>query len=89
MRIIIEQVRFICLLVRYFYLQVRYTYLLIRYCLLKVVGAALVEAVKIEYCIKSLSKEDRVIFATCVAFAIFILAQNLIFAFRLEVTAWM
>ena len=47
------------------------------------------EAVKIEYCIKSLSKEARVIFATCVAFAIFILALNLIFAFRLEVTAWM
>ncbi len=72
-RIIIEQVRFFRLLVRYIYLHVVYIYLHIKYYLLKAAGAALIEAVKMECCIKSLSKEDRVIFATCIAVSIYIL----------------
>lgn len=74
MRIIIEHVRFYGLLVHYLQLQVLYICLLIRYCLLKVAGAALVEAVKIEYCIKSFSKENLIIFAACIAVSIYGLA---------------
>ena len=72
-RIIIGQVRFFSLFVRYVYLHVRYIYLHIKFYLLKAAGAALVEAVKIESCIKALSKEDRVIFATCIAVSIYTL----------------
>ncbi|MCY3781139.1 MAG: hypothetical protein OXG78_12570 [Chloroflexi bacterium] len=79
MRIIIAQVRFFSLLVRYFYLHIRYIYLHIKFYLLKAAGAALVEAVKVEYCIKSLSKENRVIFAACVAISIYLLAFIVIF----------
>lgn len=73
-RIIIAQLRLSGLLLRYFYLRVRYIQLHIEYYLLKAAGAALVEAVKLECCIKSLSKEDRLIFATCIAVSIYILA---------------
>ncbi|MCY3977689.1 MAG: hypothetical protein OXG23_06285 [Chloroflexi bacterium] len=73
-RIIIAQVRFTGLLLHYCYLRLRYIQLHIEYYLLKAAGATLVEAVKIEYWIKSMSKEDRVIFATCVAVSIYILA---------------
>ena len=72
-RIIVKQVQFFGLLLRYLYLHVRYVQLHVRYYLLKVAGAALVEAVKMEYCIKSLSKDDRVIFATCIAVSIYLL----------------
>ena len=84
-----DQARFTWLLARYCWLKLCYAYLLCRYNLLKLAGAALIEAVKIEYCIKSLSKEDRIIFAACIALAIHFLALNLVFAFRLDVTAWM
>lgn len=73
-RIISLQVRFIGLILRYIYLHICYICLLIQYCLLKVAGALLIEAVKIEGFIKSLSKEDRVIFAACVAVSIYVLA---------------
>ena len=68
------QIRFLGLMLRYVYLHIRYAYLLIHLYLLKAVGAALIEIVKIEGFIKSLSKEDRVIFAACVAVSIYILA---------------
>ena len=52
----------------YLYLHIRLrVFLIIQYILLKAAGAALIEAVKIEYCIKSMSKEYRVIFAACIA----------------------
>jgi len=70
----IEFVRFIGLLIRYIYLHIRYVYLHIKFYLLKAAGAALVEAVKIECLIKSMSKEDRVIFSAGVAVSIYILA---------------
>ena len=73
-RIISLQVRFVRLFLRYIYLHIRYVMLHIELYLVKAAGAVLVEAVKIHYCIKSLSKEDRVIFATCVAVSIYILA---------------
>ena len=73
-RIIVLQVRFIGLLLRYCYLQVCYVYLVICRFLLKLAGALLIEAVKIEYCIKSLSKEDRIIFAACIAVSIYVVA---------------
>jgi len=73
-RIINNQVRIFRLLVRYFYLHVRYVQLHVRYYLLRAAGAALVEAAKIECRIKSLSKEDCVIFATCMAVSIYALA---------------
>lgn len=72
-RIIILQVRFTGLLLQYCYLRLRYIQLHIEYYLLKAAGATLIEAVKIECWIKSMSKEDRVIFATCIAVSIYIL----------------
>lgn len=73
-RIIILQVRFTGLLLRYIYLRIRYIQLHIEYYLLKAAGATLIEAVKIECWFKSMSKEDRIIFATCVAVSIYVLA---------------
>jgi len=72
-RIIIDLVRFYGLLGRYIYLHICYVYLQIKFVLLKAAGAALIEAVKIEYCIKSLSNENRVIFAACIAVSIYCL----------------
>lgn len=66
------------MLVRLIYLYVLYIILLIQKFLLKAAGAALVESVKIGYCIKSLSKEYRVIFAACIALLIYLLALNLL-----------
>ena len=73
-RFMADQVRITGLLIKYFYLHVRYLYLLIRYCLLKIEGAALIEAVEIWYSIKSMSKENRIIFAACIAVSIYGLA---------------
>lgn len=73
-RIISLQVRFTGLLLRYFYLRLRYIQLHIEYYLLKAAGATLIEALKIECWIKSMTKEDRFIFATCIAVSIYILA---------------
>lgn len=77
-RIIIEHVRILGLLVRYVYLHIRYVQLHIQYYLLKAAGAAILEAAKIELCIKSLSKEDRVIFAACVSISIYFLTLTLL-----------
>ena len=73
-RFIRLQARMFGLLARYVYLHFRYAYLLIKYYMLKAAGAILVEAVKLEGCIRSLSKEDRVIFAACIAVSIYVLA---------------
>ncbi len=73
-RILRLLLRYIYLHLRYIYLHLRYFYLLIYYVLVKVAGAMLVEAVKLECYIKFLSKEERVIFATCFAVSIYILA---------------
>ncbi len=73
-RTIIDVLRFYGLLLQYFYLHLRKLQLYIHYYMLKAAGALLIEAVKIEYCIKSLSKEDRVIFAACIAVSIYGLA---------------
>jgi hypothetical protein len=77
-RIIIGQAQILRLLIRYLYLHVRYVQLHIRYYLLKLAGAALVEAVKMEYCIKSLSKDDRVIFATCITVPVYLLVLSML-----------
>ena len=71
-KFLVDQARITCLLVRYIYLHFCYFFLLMRYALLKVAGALLIEAVKIEYFIKSLSKEDRVMFAASVAVSIYV-----------------
>ncbi len=68
------QVRFLGLLIRYIYLHIRYIQLHIEYYLLKAAGATLIEAVKIECWIKSMSREDRVIFSACIAVSIYVLA---------------
>ncbi|MCY4061777.1 MAG: hypothetical protein OXG53_05375 [Chloroflexi bacterium] len=73
-RTIIDVFRFYGLLLQYFYLHLRKLQLYIQYYLLKAAGALLIEAVKIEYCIKSLSKEERVIFTACIAVSIYIVA---------------
>lgn len=73
-RIVMLQVRLSRLLVQYFCLRVRYVYLHIELFLLKAAGALLIEAVKIECFIKSLSKEERFAFAACIAVSIYILA---------------
>ena len=72
-RIIVKQVQLFGLILHYLYLRLRYVQLHIHYYLLKAAGAALVEAVKMEYFIKYLSKYERVIFATCIAVSIYIL----------------
>ncbi len=73
-RSFILQVRFIGLLLRYIYLQICYVYLHIRLVFLKIAGALLITWVEIEYFIKSLSNENRVILAACVAVSIYALA---------------
>ena len=78
MRLISKQVRIFCLLVQYFYLHLCKIYLHIKFYFIKAAGAMLIEAVKIEYCIKSLSKEERITFAACVAVAIYALALVLL-----------
>ena len=80
-RIIKDYVHFMGLLVQLLYLRLCYVCLLIRYYMLKIAGAALIEAVNIEYCIKSLSNRDRVVFATCVAFSIYFLVLVVLFSF--------
>ena len=70
----IDVLRLYGLLGKYIYLHIYKLYLHIKYYLLKAAGAVLIEAVKMEYCIKSLPKEDRVIFAACIAIAIYISA---------------
>ena len=72
-KFLVDQARITWLLARYIYLHICYFCLLMRYALLKVAGALLIEAVKIEYFIKSLSKEDRVMFAASVAVSIYVL----------------
>lgn len=74
LKIIVSQVRFIGLLLHYVLLHVQLLYLLVCKFLLKVAGAALIEAVKIEYCIKTLSNADRIIFAACIAVSIYAVA---------------
>ena len=73
-KIIITQFRLYGLLIRYIYLHIRYIQLHIEYYLLKAAGATLIEAVKIECWIKSMSKEDRIVFSACIAVSIYILA---------------
>lgn len=73
-RLIIKEIQFTGLLIQYLYLKVCYVSLLIRYHLLKIAGAALIEAVKIEYCIKTLSNGDRIIFAATIAVSIYAVA---------------
>ena len=73
-RVIGLQVQLYGLLLRYIYLRIRYIQLHIEYYLLKAAGATLIEAVKIECWIKSMTREDRIIFATCIAVSIYILA---------------
>ncbi len=80
-KFIVDYVRLMGLLVQYFLLHVEYFYLLCCKFLLKVAGAALIEAVKIEYCIKSMSMENRVIFAACVAVSIYVLALVMLIRF--------
>ena len=73
-RIIADQVRFYGLLGRYICLRIQYVYLLIKYHCVKLGGAALIEAMEIWYSIKTMSKENRVIFAACIAVSIYGLA---------------
>ena len=74
LRHILDVFRFYGLLLRYCYLRVCYVYLLIKYYLVKAGGAALIEAVEIWYSIKTMSNENRVIFAACIAVSIYGLA---------------
>ncbi len=74
LRVILDVLRFYGLLIRYCYLRVVYVYLLIKYHLVKAGGAALIEAVEIWYMIKTMSNENRVIFAACIAVSIYALA---------------
>ena len=73
-RYFMRQVDLARLVGTYLWLRFQLAYLLAKYHLIKVAGAALIEAVKMEYCIKSLSKEERVIFAASVALSIYCLA---------------
>ena len=73
-RTIIDVIRLYGLLLQYLYLHLRKLQLYIQYYLLKAAGALLIEAVKIECWIKSMTREDRIIFATCIAVSIYILA---------------
>ncbi len=88
MRIFVKYVEIIGLFVHYIYLHIRLVQLHIQYYLLKAAGAALIEFVKIEYCIKSLSNNERVTFAACIAISIYLLALIMFFAFGQDVTVW-
>ncbi len=71
MRFLVDLFRFYGLLLRYCYLRVCYVYLLFRYHLLKLCGALLIEAVEIWCSIKSMSREDRIVFSACIAVSIY------------------
>ena len=73
-RLVIQHIRLTRLVAKYCCLRVQYVYLLIKYHLIKIGGAALIEAVKMQYFIKSWSKEERVVFAACIAVSIYCLA---------------
>lgn len=81
LRILMKQIEFLGLLIRLFLLRAYYLCLLVRLHLIKVLGAVLIEAVKIEYWVKSMSNGDRVAFAACVAVSIYVVA--LIFIVRM------
>ena len=70
-RYIIDALKFYGLLIHYIWLRIVYVYLHIKYYCFKIGGAALIEAVEIWYSIKTMSKENRVIFAACIALSIY------------------
>jgi len=80
-RIIIDYVRLTGLLLQLLYLHLYRVSLLIKYYALKAARAALVEAVTIEFGIKSMSMENRVIFATCIAVSFYVLALVMLIRF--------
>ncbi len=71
LRGILDALKFYGLLMHYIWLRIVYVYLHIKYYCVKVGGAALIEAVEIWYSIKTMSKENRVIFAACIAVSIY------------------
>lgn len=71
LRFILDIFRLYGLLFRYIYLHFRYVYLLTKYHLVKLGGAALIEAMEIWYSIKTMSNENRLIFAACIAVSIY------------------
>ncbi len=79
-QLFVKYLRLYWLLLQYLYLHLRKLQLYIQYYMLKAAGAALIEAVKIEFYFKALSKYDRIMLATIVAVSIYSLA--LVFIFR-------
>jgi len=73
-RIIVDLLRLYRTLLRYCYLRVCYIGLHIRYYALILERAVLLEVLEIRRTIKSMSKENRVIFAACIAVSIYGLA---------------
>lgn len=73
-RYIIDIFRFYGLLLRYCWLRLVYVYLLVKHFFIKTGGAALIEAVEIWYSIKTMSNQNRIIFAACIAVSIYGLA---------------
>ena len=73
-RYIVDVLKFYGLLIHYIWLRIVYVYLHIKYYCFKLGGAALIEAMEIWYSIKTLSTENRVIFAACIAVSIYGLA---------------
>ena len=71
---IARQARLMRLVLIYCGLRMQLVYLHIKYHVIKIGGAALIEAVKIEYLIKSWTKGDRVMFAACIALMFYCLA---------------
>ncbi len=74
--IIRSQGRIFRLFIRYIYLHIQYFFLVLQYCLLIVLRTVLREAVKIEYFVRLLSRENRVILAACIVFSLYLLVFN-------------
>ncbi len=74
MKSIINEIEIMGLLLKIYYFKLLLLLLKILRVLIRVGGALLVEAVKILYLTKFLSKEERIIFSACVAVSIYILA---------------
>lgn len=71
LRGVLDVLKFYGLLIHYIWLRIVYVYLHIKLYCFKLGGAALIEAVEIWYSIKTMSKENRLIFAACIAVSIY------------------
>ena len=73
-RIVLDVLKFYGLLIHYIWLRIVYVYLHIKLYCFKLGGALLIEAMEIWYSFKTMSNENRVIMAACIAVSIYCLS---------------